>query len=264
MIPLLKYPRTQHLEGSRLQAGDEDLDTAPFGEIQGAYLVIEEKLDGANAGLSFDGFGKLWLQSRGHYLTGGARELHFNLFKQWAHAHQQALFEVLGARYLLFGEWLYAKHTIFYDELPHYFHEFDVYDRQTATFLSTAARRALLAGLPLVAVPVLAEGEFQNLEDLLALLGPARYKSAGWSERLMALAEERELDAERIWQETDRTDLMEGLYLKVEDGDRVCGRYKWIRASFLASVRDSGTHWLKRPLLPNQLREDVDLFGGRS
>ncbi len=51
--PIHKYPRTPHLEGSRLQPGDEDLDAAPFAKICGRHVVVEEKLDGANAAVSF-------------------------------------------------------------------------------------------------------------------------------------------------------------------------------------------------------------------
>ena len=264
MMPLHKYPRTPHLEGSRLQPGDEDLDSVPFASLQGRTVVAEEKMDGANSGLSFDETGRLWLQSRGHYLTGGVREKHFNLFKQWANSHTGPLWEVLGSRYVLFGEWLYAKHTIFYDVLPHYFHEFDIYDRTADVFLSTARRRQLLAGLPLVSVPVLWQGTAERLDDLVALVGPSLYKSSRWRERLSAACAERGLDAGRIWKETDPSDLMEGVYVKVEEEDRVAERYKWIRASFLTSVLDSGTHWLKRPLVPNLLREDADLFGARA
>ena len=51
-------------------------------------------------------------------------------------------------------------------------------------------------------------------------------------------------------------------YVKVEDPDTgvVLGRYKWIRASFLSSVLDSGSHWLNRPIVPNQLADGVELF----
>src|SRR5436309_3513434 len=138
MTTLHKYPRTQHLQGSRLQPGDEDLTAVPFSALKGKYLVVEEKLDGANAGLSFDANGQLFLQSRGHFLTGGAREKHFNLFKQWANTIAQDLWPVLGDRFVMYGEWLYAKHTIFYDLLPAYFLEFDLLDTQTGDFLSTA------------------------------------------------------------------------------------------------------------------------------
>jgi hypothetical protein len=47
---------------------------------------------------------------------------------------------------VLYGEWLYAKHTIFYDRLPQYFLEFDVLDLESDAFLSTARRRELLGG----------------------------------------------------------------------------------------------------------------------
>lgn len=63
---LRKYPRTRHIRGSRLQKGDFDLSAAPFSELAGRHLVVEEKLDGANTGISFGPGGELRLQSRGH------------------------------------------------------------------------------------------------------------------------------------------------------------------------------------------------------
>jgi hypothetical protein len=262
MITLHKYPRTHHLEGSRFQPGDEDLQGVPFAHLAGRHLVIEEKFDGANAGLRFDSQGKLWLQSRGHFLTGGAREKHFNLFKQWGAAHAPALWPVLRDRYVVFGEWLYAKHTIFYDRLPHYFLEFDVLDTAGREFLSTPRRRALLAGLPLWSVPVLHEGPVSAPAQVHALVRPSLYKGPAWRERLIESAAEAGLSRERAWDETDNSDLAEGLYIKVEEGGCVAERYKFIRASFLSAVLDSGTHWLKRPIVPNRLAEGVPLFGG--
>ena len=35
---LKKYPRTPHLEGSRLQPGDEDLSQVPFSYIRGKQI----------------------------------------------------------------------------------------------------------------------------------------------------------------------------------------------------------------------------------
>ena len=45
MEQIYKYPRTRHLEGSREQAGDEDLKTVKFTELEGKFLVLEEKVD---------------------------------------------------------------------------------------------------------------------------------------------------------------------------------------------------------------------------
>lgn len=46
MNEIRKYPRTPHLEGSRLQPGDEDLSQIRFSEIQGKHLVVEENATG--------------------------------------------------------------------------------------------------------------------------------------------------------------------------------------------------------------------------
>ena len=104
---IIKYPRTRHIEGSRLQAGDEDLSQVPFSHIFGKHLVIEEKIDGANSAISFDGDGNLLLQSRGHYLHGGHKERHYNLLKQWANLNQDIFFDILDMRMLVIACGLY-------------------------------------------------------------------------------------------------------------------------------------------------------------
>ena len=262
MLRIVKYPRTPHIEGSRRQSGDEDLDGVRFAEIRGLHLAIEEKIDGANAGIRFDESGKLHLQSRGHFLSGGPREKHFNLFKQWAMTLAADLFGILSDRYVLFGEWLYAKHTVFYDRLPHYFLEFDVFDLRKEEFLSTPRRREMLQGVPIASVPVLHEGKAETLDDLAALVRPSLYKSPGWRAALKRVAEERGIGTAQAERETDGSDEAEGLYIKAEQDGKVVGRYKYVRGSFLNAILDSGTHWLRRPVLPNQLAEGACLFGG--
>lgn len=254
-----KYPRTRHVEGSRLQPGDADLDAVPWRDIAGKHLAIEEKIDGANCAISFDAGGALLLQSRGHYLTGGAREKHFAALKPWAQAHASSLRDVLQDRYVMYGEWVYAKHTVYYDALPHYFLEFDVLDTKTGDFLSTPRRRALLEPLPVASVPVLHEGKLRTHAELVAFVGPSRFKTSAWRDRLAEQVRTLELDVARAIAETDASSEMEGLYIKVEDDDRVIERLKWVRHGFLTSVVDSGTHWLARPIVPNRLAGDASL-----
>lgn len=175
---ILKYPRTRHLEGSREQAGDEDLKCVSFEEIRGKFLVLEEKVDGANCGISFDTSGKMLLQSRGHYLNGGYGEKQFDLFKLWAGCFEDRLRHLLRDRYILYGEWLYAKHTVFYDRLPHYFMEFDIYDREERRFFSTRKRREFLAAAPFIcSVRVLAEGYYSSVEEISAYIGKSAFLS---------------------------------------------------------------------------------------
>lgn len=253
-----KYPRTPHLEGSRLQPGDEDLSQIRFSEIAGRYLVVEEKCDGANSAISFSKNGELLLQSRGHYLTGGYRERHYNLMKQWANTHRDAFYQVLGSRYIMYGEWMYAKHTVFYDALPHYFLEFDIFDRVYGIFLDTPSRKKMTEQMPVVSVPVLAEGIFTEQEKLLALLGRSSYISEKHIQCLQKVSAGMGLDVQRQCRETDASDAMEGLYIKKEEGGQVVSRMKYVRASFLQCVDVSETHWLDRPIVPNQLAVPVE------
>ena len=250
-----KYPRTPHVRGSRLQPGDEDLNVFAYDDIADKPLIIEEKIDGANCGIGFGEDGALLLQSRGHYLTGGPRERQFGLLKRWSSMHVRDLHDVLGQRYVLYGEWMYAKHTVFYDQLPHYFLEFDVLDHEREIFLSTAARRDLLAGLPIESVPVLSV--FQRHRDLDKLIEHSLFRSPNWQASLAAQAGD---SLERVLAESDRSSLAEGLYIKWEEDGEVKGRYKYVRQSFVTAVLDSGSHWMHRPILPNMLKDGVDLF----
>ncbi len=258
-MKLEKFPRTRHIQGSRLQSGDLGDDQA-FADLAGRPLIITEKLDGANCGISFGRSGALLLQSRGHYLTGGGRERHFDLFKTWAYALAHRLWPVLQNRYVLYGEWLYAKHTVFYDCLPHYFLEFDVLDRERGHFLSTQARRALLAGLPIMPVPRVFAGALPSLEALQALVQPSSYRSPDWRRNLLQAAEASGSRADLVQKQTDDSDLAEGLYVRLEQGDSVRERFKFVRGSFTQAIESAEGHWLDRPILPNRLAQGSDIF----
>jgi hypothetical protein len=259
-VSIDKYPSTAHLEGSRLQKGDEDKNQVPWRHVAGCTIVIEEKLDGANSGVRFLQE-QLLLQSRGHYLTGGGREKHFAQLKTWAAVHEERLKSILGERYLMYGEWMAAKHTVFYDQLPHLFFEFDIFDTHTGTFLDTATRLSLLQGTPVMSVPVLYRGVApKHLKDILTLIQPSLGKSVDWKETLKDTATRLGLDVERIVRETEKSDLSEGLYVKVEKDGKVIERLKWVRADFVQTMTDNDSHWQSRPIVPNQLMEGADLY----
>jgi hypothetical protein len=253
----VKYPRTRHLEGSRRQPGDFDLGAVPFAAIAGRHLVVEEKLDGANAAIAFTADGRLRLQSRGHVLAGGPRERQFALFKAWAAGISDLLWPRLADRYVLFGEWLFAKHTVFYDALPHYFAAFDLYDSHRRAFVSTPRRNEMLAGTPVISVPVLFTGGVGSLAELTRLVAPSTCRTPNWRRALAEAAVSAGCDPARAAAETDDAEEMEGLYIKVEDDDCTLDRFKWVRASFLTAVLDSGTHWADRPLIPNGLADQA-------
>lgn len=258
---IYKFPRTPHLEGSRLQVGDDPSMQTLYEELAGRFICVAEKMDGGQGGLHFNSNADLLLQSRGHYLTGGWRERHFNRFKTWAAQHQDALFDKIGDQFLLFCEDCSCKHTVFYNVLPHYFLEFDLYDRTSQSFLSTAARSKVLTRSPVLSVPVLYSGPAPaTLTEFLKLIKPwSLAKQPGWEFALCQEAEKAGVDPERSMRETWMDNGPEGLYIKVEEGDRVVGRYKWVRSGFLQTITDNDNHWLNRPIIRNLVVDGADL-----
>jgi len=260
MNDIIKYPRTQHIRGSRFQHGDDDMEAVSFSDLIGKHLVIEEKMDGANSGISFSDDGELLVQSRGHFLRGGQREKQFDLLKFWTARHTDMLFDMLSNRYIMYGEWLYAKHTAYYDALPHYFMEFDIYDKEAQEFLSEPRRREMIGNRPIVQVKVLHQGVVNTVRNLSNMIVGSWFMT---DRRLVSLEEaaaKAEADVSQVIKETDGSTLMEGLYIKAEEAGRVTGRYKFVRESFTSAIMDSETHWHDRPIIANKLEEGSKFF----
>ena len=238
----VKYPRTPHLFGSKGTDDDKHLgrkESEAF--IADPSLIVEEKLDGTNVGIHFTTRGRMVLQCRGHEITEGMHP-QYDLFKQWTSVKRPVLEAMLGTRFILYGEWLYAKHSVHYRALPHYFFEFDRYDKDAAQFLDLATRLRLLDGTGLHTVPVLHRGP-ATAEKLRTLIGPSAFGSTFENPV------------------TGRTDhLMEGLYVRTEAGCHVTGRAKMVRPEFVEKVKHS-EHWQHQAMLPNELAEGAEIWG---
>jgi hypothetical protein len=249
-VGLLKFPRTPHLEGSALQAGDEDVPRARLDAADGVEAVVTEKLDGVNVGLRFDATGRPWLFSRGHFL--GA-EPWFDRLKQQVAAQAGELFERLGTRFVLYGEWLGARHTVFYDALPGWLFVFDLFDVEADGFLGTAARRQRLDGLDLREPPHVWRGPVSCMPELPRLLSKSRFVSLDVVTRFEALIEARGLSLarERAW--TQLSGQVEGLVFRLERDGQFLSRCKYVRPGFRQTISLSETHWARRPWVPNLL-----------
>lgn len=248
---IIKYPRTPHIEGSRLQSGDEDLSQIPFSAIKGKWAVVEEKVDGANVGISFSD-GEMHLQSRGHFLRGGAKERDYELFKVWANSKRDELYSILGEQYIMYGEWLYRKHRVYYNALSHFFLEFDIFDRETGEYLDTGSRKALLFGSCIKSVPVLFEGILPSKEALLSHVGRSKFIEGDHVSELYQAAEEMGANPQEVISSTDPSALMEGLYVKLEDGGRVNGRMKYVRHGYTQTATEE--RWHGGIIIPNKLK----------
>lgn len=264
-MELYKYPRTYHIEGSGLQKDDDKDNSEPFESLLGKALVIEEKMEGSNSAVSFDN-GKLLLQSRGHYLSGGPKEAQFSMFKTWAWERHDWLKEKLEDRYVMYGECLSFLHTIFYNNLPDLFMEFDMYDKEAGEWLSTFRRKKLLFNKPTIIHPVrvLFAGKIKTKEQLISLIGDSPFIiKETWEDDLKNECLPNR-PFEKVIKEVDKTKISEGLYIKVEGGpfsnlygdyNVVEERYKFVRKDFLDAVKRSESHWFGRPLIKNIIKK---------
>jgi hypothetical protein len=240
-LNLPHYPRTLHIGDS---GGGGSKHAASFEQVAGKHLIVEEKVDGSHCGLFFDEDAELILFSRKTVLESPPTRKDFVPLYQMAMHHLDGLWDVLEQRYVLYGEWALATHSIFYDALPAFFLEDDIYDRERDAFLSTKVRHALVATLPLAfrtSVDVLAAGAFNELDSIRELIGPSHYKTPDWRHHL----------CKETLANLDDTDLGEGLYIKHEEDGIVQGRYKWVRPEFIQRIVASGSHWRNLPLLKN-------------
>lgn len=249
----IKYPKTLHLFGSKMAADDKmlsEMGTNKLLATKGVDFVWESKIDGTNVGVSFDTNGELVAQNRGHVLVKNEHP-QYNVFRSWAYTVMDRLREVLGTRYIMFGEWCYARHTIKYTSLPHYFMEFDIYDREEKKFLSTPIRRRMLKDL--VEDGVLAQVPVVFPDDVDKGYGDTGKMSLKEAQRFMGMHGPMYGEAKP-----------EGLYLKVERNGEVIDRYKMVRDEFIQKIIDDGTHWKERAIEVQGLAPGVDIFNPKA
>ena len=145
----------------------------------GEDVVIQEKIDGSNASIRYDeesgtlkAFSRRLELSADNTLNGFwdyVQTLNLNTFK-----------EILGSRYIVFGEWMGAKHAIKYPENVYgKFWMFDVWDTQTEQYLPYEETRSFYDKLIACGnednkfnfVPVFYIGKFESWEKTSELVG---------------------------------------------------------------------------------------------
>ena len=187
-----RFPSTPHLAWlakDGMPRDDKVLSPAETQVLLSGDVVVEEKLDGANLGLSLSPDGALRAQNRGQYL----RDPHAGQFARlsaWLAQHEPGLRTVLRPELMLFGEWCAARHSLSYDTLPDWFLLFDVYDGCSGRFWSTSRRNALVPHRRLhdvVSAPGLTPAHFarwlalwtETVDDRHA--GPVAGDAAAWA-----------------------------------------------------------------------------------
>ncbi len=228
MNDFFRFPHTPHITwlGEGTPRDDKVLSHIEAENLLVAVVVVEEKIDGANLGISVNQDGELRLQNRGDYL----REPFTGQFKKlstWITPRKNDLISMLGDTLILFGEWCAARHSVAYDRLPDWFLVFDIYDSSTRRFWSTKRRNELAALLDLPVVSELSRGitTLPSLKDLV-LNNPSRYRGG----------------------------MMEGLVIRQESEDWLETRAKLVRPDFTQAIDE---HWRRRAIEWNGLANSV-------
>ena len=230
-----RFPHTPHLAwlGSGSPRDDKVLSGAEVQGLLAGDVVVEEKVDGANLGFSFEETGRLQVQSRGQFLTepyGGQ----FARLSQWIRLHGDSMTEFLKPHWIGFGEWCAARHSLDYDRLPDWWLMFDLYDGDSRSFLPTASRNTFAEQAGLATVVEL----FRGRTTLPTL------------ERLLMSAKSRY-----------RTGALEGIVVRSESPIGRGVRAKLVRPDFAQSIQ---RHWRSRRIEWNSLGAPIETaFGVR-
>lgn len=219
-----KFPSTPHLSvlGTGTVRDDKVLSIEQRDHFLKNKVSIEEKIDGANLGISFDDAGNLILQNRGSILTkpysGQWKKL-----EEWLQYRRETFFDHLQDKYILFGEWCFAKHSVGYDNLPDYFLGFDIFDKQNRQFLSIKKRNERFKDMDVFTVPLIGKGIF-SFQQLSELMGKSFFSD----------------------------EPSEGIYLRHDEEKWLKDRAKLVRSEFIETVEE---HWSRKKIIPNRLKK---------
>jgi ATP-dependent RNA circularization protein (DNA/RNA ligase family) len=218
-----KFPHTPHLVwlGAGSPRDDKVLNPADVTEFLSGEVIVEEKVDGANMGISLGPDGRVRAQSRGNYLASGRSHSQWNLLWPWLAERRDILENGLGGGLMLFGEWCYARHTVPYDALPDWFLGFDIFELGSGRFWSVDRRNTWMREHGLVSVPEVKRGRIQ-LKQVSSFLARSVVGHAP----------------------------MEGIYLRRDNGKWLESRAKVVSAAFNQQIEE---HWTRRSVVPNQL-----------
>jgi ATP-dependent RNA circularization protein (DNA/RNA ligase family) len=224
MTDFFRFPHTPHLIWLGLDAPRDDKVLSPteVSSLLSGDVAVEEKLDGANLGVSLAPDGSLRAQNRGQYLEN-PHTGQFARLGAWLNQHEAALRSALAPNLIVFGEWCAARHSLDYLALPDWFLLFDVYDRSTGRFWSSSRRNQLASTAGLVTVPRIFQGRISvsALKQLVATTA-SHYRDG----------------------------TLEGIVIRQESNDWCEARAKLVRTDFSQAI---DTHWRKRAIEWNRV-----------
>lgn len=209
-----KYPRTLHLPWS-LGKSQDDRVLRSVDHFNGKEIVVTEKLDGENTTLYRD-----YIHARS---IDGQSHPSRNLVK----ALQAQIGYQIPSGWRMCGENLYAKHSIYYRNLPSYFLVFAVYDESNIC-LSWDDTVHFSASLGLSTVPVL----YRGLWDRKAV--------------------ERCFSGESVFSGSQQEGYVVRMAAQFAFEDHTANTGKFVRANHV----QTDEHWQSQPVQPNSLENN--------
>lgn len=233
-----KFPRTRHLHNLGAASRDDlllskaEVDSF-FNLKNGEKVIVQEKIDGANLGISIDKDTLTFkIQNRSHYVNA-KYHTQFKPLDTFIHQNHDDLWKILTldgscppGKLILFGEWMVAKHSIHYDRLPGIFVAFDVYDTSEDIFYSTTRMKDILKDTKIPSVPIIREfahGTNVKKEDILAMV---KNQSAFYD------------------------GVLEGVVIRKENATVLLDRAKIVRKDFICG----NDHWSKGIITYNKVQ----------
>jgi hypothetical protein len=157
MNPTPKYPRTYHFAWSEGAINDDKIGSS-VSRLLNVPIVLSEKLDGGNCSLEANGvFARTHANIPTHPSFDVIKALHGTV--KW----------LIPADIQLFGEAMYAKHSIYYDRLPGYFLLFGVHSIVNKEWCGWDDVKMWAEEIGVPTVPVLFEGIVSSEEELKSL-----------------------------------------------------------------------------------------------
>jgi hypothetical protein len=210
-VSKFKYPRTPHLPFSEGRSDDDKVLTS-LAHFHGREIVVTIKKDGENTSLYKTGFHARSLDSRHHSS------------RDWLAAFHASIAHQIPDDWRICGENLYARHSIYYEDLPSFFMAFSVWD-ETNTSLNWDDSLEFFSKIKVESVDELFRGVFDQ-------------------KKLISLA--KSIDTKKI----------EGFVIRLTDSfsynEFGISCAKWVRPTHV----QTDSHWMHQEIVPNRLKEN--------
>ena len=210
-MKLFKYPRTQHFSFSEGATNDDKIIENDH-IFDGMTVVITTKMDGENT----------TIYSNGKFHARSLDSKH-RAYHSWLLGYIPRFSYRIPEGYRLCGEYLYARHSIAYEDLPDYFMVFSIWDENNDC-LSWQTTKDLCNDIGVITVPELYVGSFDL--DLVKKIAKDTVNKG-----------------------------QEGIVVRNVESFNACDFNKNIAKFVRANHVQTDEHWTQQTIIPNGLRK---------